>query len=160
MIRKTIIFVSLICGFIPVFSQQYIDIEINYEKTDIEYRINLIRNTKGEAIITLCGCPTWMHTPASNGTTEWGSALEKSPTPVHFADFAHPLGLWTSPSNSEGGRPTPFYYSLKILKDHFSKGVEIVNSTTISDDVTAIASKQKILTVNHKNVNSEIRMMH
>jgi hypothetical protein len=156
LIRKIVLIISLISDFIPVFSQQYIDIEINFEKTDLvssysagvthtqysidswnnpvainaakillenstdfqnqhimgwgclnpwsdstvtnsanwnwkslDDRINLIRETKGKAIITLCGCPTWMHTPASNGQTEWGSALEKAPTPVHFDDFAH-----------------------------------------------------------------------
>jgi hypothetical protein len=427
LIRKIVFFISLICFFIPVFSQQLIDIEVNYDQTalvssfsagvthtqysldswnnsiaisaakillenstsfqnqhimgwgclnpwpdssvinsagwnwnSLDDRINLMRETKGEAIITLCGCPTWMHTPAGNGTTEWGSALEKAPTPVHFDDFAHlcaevarrypdvmyyqvwnelkgfwslalnrwryedytimynmiydslkavnpaikvggpypvmstyseqksytidlgvpygyydkraldvipywlghkkgadflavdggienkddisicevfkagdkfadivswirqqlieepsldiwwsewyalpgntdpqnniefdnalmassliktikagsssvliwqpegnnqgfayPLGLWTSTVNSDGGKPTPFYYTLKILKDHFSKGVEIVNSTTSSDDVTVMASKKKILIVNHKNINLEIRI--
>lgn len=57
--------------------------------TSLDSRINLIRQTNGVAVITLCGCPTWMHTPSLNGTTEWGASLEKAPTIPHFDDFAH-----------------------------------------------------------------------
>jgi len=425
--KRFSLFILLISYIIPVFSQTYIDIVINYEKTDLvssysagithtqnsinswnnseaindaklllknsadfqnqhimgwgslnpwpdstvtnsanwnwkslDDRVSLIRETNGKAVITLCGCPTWMHTPASNGMTEWGDALEKAPTPVHFDDFAHlcaevarrypdvmcfqvwnelkgfwsldlnrwryedytimynmiydslkavnpvikvggpypvmstysvqksytidlgveygffdkrpldviiywlehkkgadflavdggiqnkdgisncdvfkagdkfvdivswirqqinkeslldiwwsewyarpgtadpqnniafdnalmassliktiragsatvliwqpegdnqgfshPLGVWTSTVDPGGGKATPLYYTLKNLKDNFSKGVEIVNSTINSDDVTVIASKAKILLVNHKNINSEIRI--
>jgi hypothetical protein len=55
----------------------------------LDARINLIRETNGTPVITLCGCPTWMHTPSLNGTTEWGASLEKAPTVPHFDDFAH-----------------------------------------------------------------------
>lgn len=333
----------------------------NWDWTTLDNRIKLIHETKGTAVITLCGCPTWMHTPASNGQTEWGSAIEKAPTPVHFDDFAHlcaevarrypdvtyfqvwnelkgfwnsalnrwryedytimynmiydslkainpaikvggpypvvstysvaksftstlggayglfdkrpldvivywlahkkgadfltidggnqnkdaisncdafksgdkftdiiawinqqqpdqenllkiwwsewyvhpndtdpqsnteldnalmasaliktikagsstvllwqpegdvqgfsfPLGIWTSTANAGGGSATPYYYTLKIFKDYFSKGVDIVNVKTTSADVSVIASQTKILLVNHKNRNSDIRI--
>jgi hypothetical protein len=55
----------------------------------LDSRINLIRQTNGTPVITLCGCPTWMHTSSLNGTTEWGASLEKAPTQPHFDDFAH-----------------------------------------------------------------------
>jgi hypothetical protein len=325
----------------------------------LDARIKLIRETNGKAIITLCGCPTWMHTPSSNGMTEWGSSLEKAPTTVHFDDFAHlaaevarryhdviyfqvwnelkgfwnsslnrwryedyttmynivydslknvnpqikvggpytvvstysekkyftvdtggvygyfdkrpldvivywleqkkgadflavdgkinnkdeilncdifkaadkfrdivtwikqkterdnpmeiwwsewyavpgnygpqdnnfnnslmasaliktikagsskvliwqpegddqglsfPSGLWTSTRNSGGGKPTPYYYTSKILKENFSYGTGIVNSNTSSGDITVIASVKKVLIVNHKSKSCEIRI--
>lgn len=54
----------------------------------LDTRLQLIRETKGLAVITLCGCPTWMHTPSKNGETDWES-IEAAPTPNHFDDFAH-----------------------------------------------------------------------
>ncbi|MFV0269622.1 MAG: T9SS type A sorting domain-containing protein [Draconibacterium sp.] len=58
----------------------------NWESMD--NRISLIRETNGEAVITLCACPTWMHTPSRNGETDW-NAIEEEPTKDHYDDFAH-----------------------------------------------------------------------
>ncbi|MHA7111663.1 T9SS type A sorting domain-containing protein [Sunxiuqinia elliptica] len=60
--------------------------EWNWESLD--NRINLIRETNGEAVITLCACPSWMHNPSKNGETDW-NAIEEAPTPDHYDDFAH-----------------------------------------------------------------------
>lgn len=333
----------------------------NWDWSSLDGRIKLIRETKGIPVITLCGCPTWMHTPESNGTTIWGTSIEKAPTPDHFDDFAHlcaevarrypdviyyqvwnemkgfwnsslnrwryedytlmynmiydslktinpeikiggpytvvstysvqksftstlggtyglfdkrpldvivywmahkkgadfitvdgknqnkdeiwncdafkasdkftdiiawinqqqpdqskllkiwwsewyihptdtdpqndayldnalmasaliktikagsanvllwqpegddqgfsfPIGIWTSTAKSDGGSATPFYYTLKMFKDHFSNGVELVNTKTVSTDVTVIASKDKTLIVNHKSTDITVRI--
>lgn len=61
----------------------------NWEWASLDARVKLIRDTKGIPIITLCGCPTWMHTPDRNGATDWGTSLEKAPSVDHFDDFAH-----------------------------------------------------------------------
>ncbi|MHA7111667.1 fibronectin type III domain-containing protein [Sunxiuqinia elliptica] len=60
----------------------------NWNWSVLDDRINLIRDTNGEAVITLCACPTWMHTPSMNGQTDW-SKIEEAPTPDHYDDFAH-----------------------------------------------------------------------
>lgn len=334
----------------------------NWDWKSLDDRIKIIRDTKGKAVITLCGCPTWMHTPSSNGKTEWGDALEKAPTRAHFDDFAHlsaevarrypdvlyfqvwnelkgfwnmslnrwryedyttmynmiydslkainpavkiggpypvmgtysvrksftsdyggaygffdkrpldaivywlankkgadflcidggthnkdeiwnvdafkagdkftdamawikqqlnqntpleiwwsewyvhprdtdpqnnralnnaimasgliktikagagnvliwqpegdkdgfsfPLGIWTSTSTSDGGMPTPFYFTLKIFKDYFSKGVAVINTKSSSEDVSVIASDKKILLVNQKNTTVTVLINH
>ncbi|MGM0377260.1 MAG: GH39 family glycosyl hydrolase, partial [Bacteroidota bacterium] len=56
--------------------------------SSLDRRISLMRETNGVPVITLCGAPTWMHTPSKNGETDW-SALEKAPTKDHYNDFAH-----------------------------------------------------------------------
>ncbi|MDP4289610.1 MAG: T9SS type A sorting domain-containing protein [Bacteroidota bacterium] len=61
----------------------------NWYWQSLDNRINLIRETKGVAVITLCACPTWMHTPSMNGQTDWNAIGSKAPTPVHYDDFAH-----------------------------------------------------------------------
>ncbi|MFV0269618.1 MAG: hypothetical protein ACK5HT_21055 [Draconibacterium sp.] len=60
----------------------------NWNWAVLDDRINLIRETNGEAVITLCACLTWMHTPSMNGQTDW-SKIEEAPTPDHYDDFAH-----------------------------------------------------------------------
>lgn len=60
--------------------------EWNWESLD--NRIKLIRETNGEAVITLCACPSWMYSPSKNGETDW-NAIEEAPTPDHYDDFAH-----------------------------------------------------------------------
>jgi hypothetical protein len=333
----------------------------NWDWISLDAKINLIRETRGIPVITLCGCPTWMHTPVSNGQTLWGTSLEKAPTPAHFDDFAHlcaevarrypdvtyfqvwnelkgfwsisinrwryedytlmynmvydslkainpdikiggpytvvstysvqksytstlggvyglfdqrpldvivywlahkkgadfiaidggnqnkddisncdafqsgnklsdiiawineqqpdkahllriwwsewyiypnstdpqnnadldnaimasayiktikagsanvllwqpegddqgysfPIGIWTSTTSSSGGIATPFYYTLKMLKENFSSGVELVNTKTVSSDISVIASKDKALIVNHRSTNINVRI--
>lgn len=60
----------------------------NWNWTSLDNRINLIRETGGIPVITLCGSPTWMHTPSKNGETLWDK-IETAPTPDHFDEFAH-----------------------------------------------------------------------
>lgn len=57
----------------------------NWESLD--GRINLIRQTGGTPIITLCCSPDWMK-GGVNGQTDW-SKIEVAPLPVHEADFAN-----------------------------------------------------------------------
>ena len=57
----------------------------NWESLD--GRINLIRQTGGIPIITLCCSPDWMK-GGVNGQTDW-SKLEVAPLPEHEADFAN-----------------------------------------------------------------------
>lgn len=54
----------------------------------LDARMDLIRETNGVAVITLCGAPTWMYAPSRNGETDW-SALETAPTRSHYDEFAH-----------------------------------------------------------------------
>ncbi|WP_430811871.1 MULTISPECIES: T9SS type A sorting domain-containing protein [unclassified Carboxylicivirga] len=60
----------------------------NWDWNSLDRRINLMRETNGELIITLCGCPTWMHSPEKNGTTDWNE-LEAAPKPERYKKFAH-----------------------------------------------------------------------
>lgn len=60
----------------------------NWNWESLDRRVNLMQETKGEPVITLCASPTWMHTPAQNGKTDWNS-IEKAPTKDHYDDFAH-----------------------------------------------------------------------
>jgi hypothetical protein len=59
----------------------------DWDWESLDRRISLIRETNGVPVITLCACPTWMHTPSKNGTTDW-TAIEKAPTPDHYHKFA------------------------------------------------------------------------
>jgi len=52
----------------------------------LDRRIQLIRDTKGIPVITLCGAPDWMKGGAP-GQTDW-SKIETAPTPAHYDDFA------------------------------------------------------------------------
>ena len=62
--------------------------ESDWEWESLDRRIDLIRETNGTPVITFCACPTWMHTPSKNGTTDW-EAIETAPTPAHYNKFAH-----------------------------------------------------------------------
>jgi hypothetical protein len=57
-----------------------------YDWASLDNRINLIRQTSGVGVITLCCSPDWMKGGAS-GTTDW-SKIEVAPLPSHEADFA------------------------------------------------------------------------
>jgi hypothetical protein len=58
--------------------------EFNFASLD--RRIQLIRDTKGTPVITLCCSPDWMKGGAQ-GQTDW-SKLETAPAPQHYHDFA------------------------------------------------------------------------
>lgn len=55
--------------------------------SSLDRRIQLMRETNGVPVITLCGAPTWMHSPNMNGQTDW-NALETAPSRDHYDDFA------------------------------------------------------------------------
>ncbi|GES33117.1 hypothetical protein San01_56050 [Streptomyces angustmyceticus] len=57
-----------------------------YDFADLDRRLALIRRTGGTPVLTLCCAPDWMK-GGTAGRTDW-SALEKAPTPAHYADFA------------------------------------------------------------------------
>jgi hypothetical protein len=52
----------------------------------LDKRIQLIRETKGTPVITLCCSPDWMKGGAQ-GQTDWAK-LETAPSPQHYDDFA------------------------------------------------------------------------
>jgi hypothetical protein len=58
--------------------------EFNFASLD--KRIQLIRDTHGTPVITLCCSPDWMKGGAQ-GRTDW-SKLETAPSPQHYDDFA------------------------------------------------------------------------
>ncbi len=57
-----------------------------YNWGSLDRRIDLIRQTGGVPVITLCCAPDWMKGGPA-GSTDW-SKLEAAPTTDHFADFA------------------------------------------------------------------------
>lgn len=57
-----------------------------FDFSALDRRVQLIRDTKGTPIITLCGAPDWMKGGAA-GRTDW-SKLEVAPTRAHYDDFA------------------------------------------------------------------------
>lgn len=57
-----------------------------YHWDSLDSRIDLIRQTSGIPVITLCCAPDWMK-GGSPGTTDW-SKINVAPTPDHYADFA------------------------------------------------------------------------
>jgi hypothetical protein len=57
-----------------------------YDFGELDDRVQLIRDTGGTPVITLCCAPDWMK-GGKAGTTDW-ARLEVAPSPGHFADFA------------------------------------------------------------------------
>lgn len=57
-----------------------------YSWESLDSRLELIRETNGVPVITLCCAPDWMKGGAP-GETDW-SNLDAAPRPEHFADFA------------------------------------------------------------------------
>ncbi len=60
----------------------------NWDWSSVDKRIAMMRETGGTNVITFCGCPTWMHTPTANGTTDWNK-LETAPLADRYVKFAH-----------------------------------------------------------------------
>ena len=58
-----------------------------YDWTTLDDRINVIRHTGGEPVITLCCSPDWMK-GGEAGQTDW-SKIEKAPDLKHYDDFAN-----------------------------------------------------------------------
>ncbi|MFC5995858.1 hypothetical protein ACFQE5_16740 [Pseudonocardia hispaniensis] len=58
--------------------------DFNWDSLD--RRMQLIKDTHGRTVLTLCCAPDWMK-GGSAGQTDW-SKLEKAPDPDHFDDFA------------------------------------------------------------------------
>ena len=57
-----------------------------YDWSTLDARVELMRETGGEAVITLCCAPDWMK-GGTPGNTDW-SRLEDAPDRAHFGDFA------------------------------------------------------------------------
>ena len=57
-----------------------------HDWSSLDARLELIRSTGGEPVITLCCSPDWMK-GGEPGSTDW-SRLEVAPLPEHFDDFA------------------------------------------------------------------------
>jgi hypothetical protein len=58
----------------------------HYDWRSLDQRMRLIKESGGEATLTLCGAPDWMK-GGDPGTTDW-STIEKAPKPSHYRDFA------------------------------------------------------------------------
>lgn len=58
-----------------------------YDWTRLDERLQIIRDSGGEPVITLCGAPDWMK-GGETGQTDW-SKLENAPLPAHYGDFAN-----------------------------------------------------------------------
>ena len=52
----------------------------------LDKRMQLVKDTGGKAMLTLCCSPDWMK-GGPDGATDWDK-LEKAPVPEHYADFA------------------------------------------------------------------------
>ncbi|HLU57404.1 MAG TPA: hypothetical protein VKZ81_18260 [Pseudonocardia sp.] len=58
-----------------------------YDWDDLDRRMELVEETGGRTILTLCCAPDWMK-GGEAGETDW-STLEDEPLPEHFGDFAN-----------------------------------------------------------------------
>lgn len=57
-----------------------------YDWASLDARVDLIRETAGVPVLTLCCAPDWMKL-GSTGKTDWRN-LNRAPDPRHYADFA------------------------------------------------------------------------
>ncbi|MGI5168793.1 xylan 1,4-beta-xylosidase [Spirillospora sp. CA-253888] len=57
-----------------------------YDFRSLDQRVELIRDTRGTPVITLCCAPDWMK-GGTAGRTDW-TAIETAPTAAHHDDFA------------------------------------------------------------------------
>lgn len=58
-----------------------------YDWGSMDARMQLVKDTGGKAMLTLCCSPDWMK-GGPDGATNWDK-LEKAPLPEHFQDFAN-----------------------------------------------------------------------
>jgi Glycosyl hydrolases family 39 len=58
-----------------------------FDWSSLDDRMQLVKDTNGKAMLTLCCSPDWMK-GGPNGATDWDK-LEKAPLPEHFQDFAN-----------------------------------------------------------------------
>ncbi len=60
-----------------------------FDWATLDERVNLIRQSGGTPVLTLCGAPDWMKDPhwTANSPTDWDH-LEWAPLPEHYGDFA------------------------------------------------------------------------
>lgn len=57
-----------------------------YDWASLDTRMQLVKDTGGKTVLTLCCSPDWMK-GGTSGQTDW-STIEVAPTPDHFDDFA------------------------------------------------------------------------
>ncbi|MFE7118311.1 xylan 1,4-beta-xylosidase [Streptomyces sp. NPDC057654] len=63
-----------------------------YDFSDLDRRVELMRKTGATPVLTLCCAPDWMKGGAK-GDTDWSKkSLEKAPEPEHYQDFADLVG--------------------------------------------------------------------
>jgi hypothetical protein len=58
----------------------------NFDWRSMDGRVQIMRDTNGVKVITLCAAPDWMK-GGQAGSTDW-SKIEVAPLPAHHADFA------------------------------------------------------------------------
>ncbi len=58
-----------------------------YDWSSLDARMQLVKDTGGKAVLTLCCSPDWMK-GGPDGATDWDK-LERAPLPEHFQDFAN-----------------------------------------------------------------------
>jgi hypothetical protein len=58
-----------------------------YDWSSLDTRMQLVKNTGGKTVLTLCCSPDWMK-GGPDGATDWDK-LERAPLPEHFQDFAN-----------------------------------------------------------------------
>jgi hypothetical protein len=68
-------------------------------------------------------------------------------------------GLWTNPSNPDGGQPKPWFYSYKAIKSYFPPNTALYK-TNISDttQVAALASRTHIMIINKTNTTITVEL--
>jgi hypothetical protein len=58
-----------------------------FDWSSLDARMQLVKDTGGQAMLTLCCSPDWMK-GGPDGVTDWDK-LEKAPLPEHFQDYAN-----------------------------------------------------------------------
>ena len=56
----------------------------------------------------------------------------------------------------DNGQPTPWYNSVKAVKDFFGPGTQLYKITQSTQDITVMASKAKTMLVNHLGTNQTV----
>lgn len=66
--------------------------------------------------------------------------------------------LFTSTKNTDGGQPSPHYEVVKIFNTCFGPGTVIYKTESSSPDIEALSSKQKVLLINKRNENVNVKV--
>lgn len=63
--------------------------------------------------------------------------------------FSEPEGLWTATQPANGGKSTPYYATTLAFHDYFGPGTQLYRTSSSSANLSVLASRQKIMLVNH-----------